>query len=220
MNKSLSLVLITLLFVVLGCNLDQLTGSGNEDVPTPVTDANSNGGDETASSSPDGEDGTGDSSSSSSESGSADVTLDKFNKLEMGMSYDEAKEIMGSEGNQTSMTKTGSYESASYEWKGEKYSRISTRFTRGELSYKSQSSISPASGDAPVSQDKFNKINIGMSYDEVKDTIGSEGELQSESKFGDNSTATYVWKGPNYSRITGVFRDGKLQNKSQSRLGK
>lgn len=215
MKKSLTLVLITLLLVVLGCNMDRFTGGSNNEVPTPATDNGSSNGAETTSASPED---SGDSSSSSTESGSADVSMAKFNQIEIGMSYDKVKEIMGSEGNQTSMTKSGSYESSSYEWKGEKFARISVRFTRGELSYKSQSGLTPSSGDADITQAKFNKIETGMSYDEVKGIIGSEGELTSESKIGNYESASYRWKGPNYSNIFANFRDGKLQNKTQSNL--
>ena len=39
MKKSLSLVLVALLFVVLGCSLDRFTGGGGDDqAPTPVSD--------------------------------------------------------------------------------------------------------------------------------------------------------------------------------------
>ncbi|HUF03760.1 MAG TPA: DUF3862 domain-containing protein [Aridibacter sp.] len=215
MKKSLTLVLMTLLLVVLGCNMDRLTGGSNDEVPTPATENGSDSGAETTSASPDD---SGDTSSTSTESGSADVSMEKFNKIELGMSYDEVKEVMGSEGNQTSMTKSGSYESSSYEWKGEKFARISVRFTRSELSYKSQSGLTPASGDAAITQAKFNKIETGMSYDEVKEIIGSDGELTSESKIGNYESASYRWKGPNYSNIFVNFRDGKLQNKTQSNL--
>jgi len=215
MKKSSCLALATLLFVVLGCNLDQFTGK-KDDVPTPVpedTGTTTDTGDtatDTGSTSTD--------SSPSDEGSSSDISIAKFDKLELGMSYDEAKAIMGSDGNQTSEMKSGSYESSSYEWKGEKFARISVRFQNGELVYRSQSGLTPNDGTADIDQAKFNKINIGMSYEDVKDVIGSEGELQSESRIVKTIATSYRWKGPKYSNIFATFTNDKLQNKSQSGL--
>jgi hypothetical protein len=207
MKNSLTLVLITLLFVALGCSLDKFTGKKDE-VPTPVPES-------TAAIETD----SGDKKeTASTEASSGDVSMDKFNKIELGMSYDKVKEIMGSEGNQTGMNKSGSYESASYDWKGDKFARISVRFTNGELTYKSQSGLTPPSGTADIDQAKFNKLNIGMSYDEVKAILGSDGEMTSIMKIAKTTSASYRWKGEKYSNIFASFRDDKLQNKTQSGL--
>ena len=209
MKSSLTLVLAILLFVVLGCSLDKLTGKKDE-VPTPVPESTA---------APDSTPGTGeDTASTPAETASSGVSIDKFNKIELGMSYEDVKRIMGSDGNQTSMTKSGSYESMSYEWKGDKFARISTRFTNGALVYKSQSGLTPSQGTADLSLAKFNQVNIGMSYNETKDAIGSEGELSSISKIGNSVIATYRWRGPKYSSIIATFKDDKLQNKTQSNL--
>lgn len=211
MKKSISPVFIILLFTVLGCSLDSITG-GKDEVPTPAPANDAAPGNSTATE-------KSDASTDSSDASSGDVSLDKFNKIELGMSYDQVKGIMGSEGNETSSTKSRSYEAKSYEWKGEKFARISVRFQNGELVSKSQSGItSSRDGSADLSQDKFNKIQNGMSYSEVKDILGSEGEMTRMSKFGTNTTTSYTWKGPKYSRILTTFRNDKLENKSQSGL--
>ncbi len=207
MKKSISLVLATLLFVVLGCNFGS-SDTKEETAPTPAADTTSS--DNTGSSSSD--------SSSSSSGEKADLSMDKFNKIELEMDYDKVKEIMGSEGDKTSETKNKSYESQSYEWKGDKFARIRTSFRDGKLVSKSQSGITESKGDAQLTQDKFNKINTGMSYSEVKDIIGSEGEMTSMSKFGSTTSTNYRWRGPNYENIFTSFRDDKLNNKSQSNL--
>jgi len=217
MKKSLSIVMIALLFVALGCNLDSLTGK-KDDVPTPVPENT----DSTADSKDDASDTKADDTDTSDTSDSGDtaasVSLDKFNDIDLGMSYDEVKGIMGSEGNQTSMTKSGSYESVSYEWKGDKFARISVRFQNGELVYKFQSGITTGDGTADINQAKFNKMEIGMTYDEVKDVLGSDGEMTSLSRIVKSTSASYRWKGPKYASIIATFKDDKLQNKSQSGL--
>lgn len=214
MKKSLSIVMIALLFVALGCNLDSLTGK-KDDVPTPVPE-NTDGATDSKDTASDTKSDDADSSDSSG--AAAAVSLDKFNDIDLGMSYDEVKGIMGSEGNQTSMTKSGSYESVSYEWKGEKFARISVRFQNGELVYKFQSGITSGDGTADIDQAKFNKMEIGMTYDEVKDVLGSEGEMTSLSRIVKSTSASYRWKGPKYASIIATFKDDKLQNKTQSGL--
>lgn len=209
MKKNISLVLITLMFVILGCSLDKFTGK-KDDVPTPVPDTSSSDSKKSS-----------DDKSTSDDKGSADsasLSIDKFNKIELDMSYDEVKDIMGSEGDETSSTKTGSYESKAYQWKGDKFARVSVRFQNGKLVSKSQSNLTDRNGDADLTQDKFNKVNTGMSYSEVKDVLGSEGEMTTISKFGKITTTSYVWKGPKYERVFTSFKDDKLTNKTQSGL--
>lgn len=216
MNKSIALVMAALLFVVLGCNLDRFTSSNETNTASPeTTPSATDGGDSTSTDSSD----TSDSDSSSSDSAAtSDISIDKFNKIELGMSYDDVKGIMGSEGTQTSMTKSGSYESVSYDWKGDKFARVMVRFQNGDLVYKSQSGLTPSEGTAEIDQAKFNKINTGMSYEEVKGIIGSDGEMTSISKIGNSVSSSYRWKGEKYSNIFANFRDDKLTNKTQSGL--
>lgn len=208
MKKSISLVLVALLFVVLGCSFGQ---TETEEAPAPASDT-------TSTTEKKDEDSSSSSSDSDSSAGKADLSMEKFNKIEFDMSYDQVKEIMGSEGNETSSSKSGSYESKSYEWKGDKFARVSVRFQNGKLVSKSQSGITDNKGTADLTQEKFNKINTGMSYDEVKEVIGSEGEMTSMSKFGNTTSMAYTWRGPKYERVYTSFRDGKLNNKSQSNL--
>ncbi len=208
MKKSIGLVLVTLMFVVLGCSLDRFTDNKDE-VPTPVPTTES---DSTTTNDKPASDDASDGAST------ADLSMDKFDKIELDMSYDQVKDIMGSEGNETRSTKSGSYESNSYEWKGEKYARISVTFQNGKLTSKSQSGLTPGEGTADITQAKFNKINNGMSYEEVKDILGSEGEMTRVSKFSSFTTTSYTWKGEKYARIITTFRDNKLQNKTQSGL--
>jgi len=206
MKKSISLVIITLLFVVLGCSLGDLTGK-KDDVPTPVPDKTS------------GETTDKKTASDSSKSGdTANLSYDNFIKIELGSDYDAVKGIMGGEGNEKSSSKSGSYESKSYEWKGDKFARINVRFQNGKLVSKSQSSLTETNGTANLTQDKFNKVNTGMSYNEVKGIFGSDGEMTRISKFGNSTQTSYTWKGPKYQKVFTSYKDDKLTNKTQSGL--
>ena len=70
--------------------------------------------------------------------------------------------------------------------------------------------------------EKYNQIEIGMTYDEVKEIIGSDGSLSME--IGDKGTdyymAGYIWEGSGDGSASLVFgkKDAKLLSKSQHGL--
>lgn len=65
---------------------------------------------------------------------------------------------------------------------------------------------------------KFNKIEFDMTYEQVKEIIGEEGELTFSSDFSGESRS-YKWSGENYSYIEAGFTDKKLFSKNQSDIG-
>lgn len=215
MKKTISLVIITLLFVVLGCSLDKLTGSKDE-VPTPVPDSSSatdkGDGDKTVA---------GDSMPTNTDSSSdpvVEVSSDKFNKIELGMSYEQVKEIVGSAGVEASSSKIGENETKSIRWKGDKFALISTSFKNDKLTMKSQSNLSDRNGIDEISLAKYDKADIGMTYEQLKELFGSDGELTRISQLNDVEFKTYIWKGAKSERIYTSYRANKLANKSQSGL--
>ncbi|TBX84264.1 DUF3862 domain-containing protein [Bacillus cereus] len=70
-----------------------------------------------------------------------------------------------------------------------------------------------------ISKAEFDQIQNGMSYDEVKAIIGSDGEVLSESgQSGEQfHTIMYKWDGEKGfgANANFMFQEGKLQNKSQ-----
>lgn len=69
-----------------------------------------------------------------------------------------------------------------------------------------------------LTKDKFNRIKTGMSYKQVVEIIGSEGEETSSSQFGRYKVASYKWSGSGYAMIFAVFNSDKLTSKSQANL--
>lgn len=212
MKKSLGLAFAMLLFVVLGCSLGDL-GSKSDEAPTPVPDAEDAEKTETKT------DSSGDSTSTSS-TGKGSITLDSFSKMKNGMTYEEVVKILGKEGEETSSSTIGKYELKSYKWEGEKSARISASFRNNELRSKSQFGLgsSSGSGDADLTKAKYEQIKIGMTYDEVKEIIGSPGEQTSTSTFGNSTLTSYRWKGENFSNMYVRFKDDKVTGKSNSGL--
>ncbi len=216
MKKTINLVIIILAFVILGCSLGE-SKSSKDEVPTSATDSSAatdkTNGDKTSA---------GDSMPINTDSSSdpiADVSSDKFSKIELGMSYKQVEEIVGSAGVVTSSSKIGENEIKSVRWKGDKFANVSTSFQNDKLTMKSQSNLSEktnSSGD--ISLAKFDKADIGMTYEQVKELFGADGELTRISQLNDVEFKTYIWKGAKSERIYASYRANKLTNKSQSGL--
>lgn len=64
--------------------------------------------------------------------------------------------------------------------------------------------------------EKFNKIETGMTYQQVVDIAGEEGTLSTESSYGSSNMKIYYWYASNgISNATVSFMNGKVTAKSQ-----
>lgn len=64
--------------------------------------------------------------------------------------------------------------------------------------------------------EKFNKIETGMTYQQVVDIAGEEGTLSTESSYADQTMEIYYWYASNgISNATVSFMNGKVTAKSQ-----
>ena len=149
------------------------------------------------------------------------LTEEKFDQISNGMTYDEVKSIIGSEGTVISETEeVGSeFHTAMYEWETDGlFASANFTFQGGKLINKSQMGVAESS-DVTVTLDEFNQIQNGMTYDEVVAIVGGEGNLISES--GDKGTDfytvmyDYTGEGDLGANASFMFQGNKLQNKSQ-----
>lgn len=74
--------------------------------------------------------------------------------------------------------------------------------------------------DGTISLDEFNRIETGMTYDEVCKIIGGEGVLTSSSDFGiddEYKTELYEWTGDGSigANANIMFQNGKVTSKAQ-----
>jgi uncharacterized membrane protein len=69
---------------------------------------------------------------------------------------------------------------------------------------------------------EFDQIQTGMTYEQVRDLIGSDGTVSSEVNIGGTQSKTYTWEGPRVDFMSGsaivIFQDGKVSSKSQFKL--
>lgn len=149
----------------------------------------------------------------------------KFNKIQNGMTYEEVVKIIGGEGEvlSESGTKGDQFHTVIYTWPAEGSLGANANFTfqGNKLQNKAQMGVTESS-DVTVTLDEFNKIQNGMSYEEVVAIIGGEGNMISESgeKGSDLYTVMYEYKGEGDigANANFMFQGNKLQNKAQMGL--
>lgn len=80
----------------------------------------------------------------------------------------------------------------------------------------SSSNNNSAKESAGINEEKFDSIQNGMSYEEVKNIIGQDGENISESDVAGTKTVMYQWTASDgWGNATVTFQDDKVINKAQ-----
>lgn len=117
---------VVLILVVLGCNCQRIQEFADQSKSTPTTSS-------PTTSSP--------STSPGSTNTGSGLTMDKYNQIKNGMSYQEVKDILGREGTETMSSGEGKYKVESYKWEGEQYQFISVVFMGGKVNSKVQANL-------------------------------------------------------------------------------
>lgn len=141
-------------------------------------------------------------------------SLDKFTQVQMGMTYDQVKGILG-DGKEESSTGDGEFKTISYIWKNSDGSNISVMLQGGKVTTKAQAFLQ--SMNAKATMDKYNKINNGMTYDQVKGILG-EGQLMSQTELLGTKSEIYTWINSNGSNMNVTFQGGNVESKAQFEL--
>lgn len=165
--------------------------------------------------------GTGSSENQSSNNGSDSPTTGSFsredyNKISTGMSYDEVVSIIGKEGTLVTENSTAGYLTQSYEWHltGE-ITYVSIIFQNGNVVNKS-SGGSALGTEKTVTLAQFNRVETGMTYEQVKEIFGFDGSLFTESSNDYVDIKMYMWSGDAAGSSASVtFQDGKVAYKYQ-----
>lgn len=73
-----------------------------------------------------------------------------------------------------------------------------------------------------ITLDEFNRLQIGMSYDEACRVVGAQGTLQSENQIAgvpgavpDVHTVMYAWQNGDGSNANAIFQNGRLLQRAQ-----
>lgn len=141
-------------------------------------------------------------------------SFDKFMQVQMGMTYDQVKAILG-DGTEESSSSIGDIKTVAYSWKNSDGSNISVMLQGDKVSTKAQAFLQKM--DAKVTMDKYNKINNGMTYDQVKEILG-EGQLMSQTQIMDTKGEMYSWINSGGSNMNVTFQNGEVNMKAQFQL--
>ena len=123
-SNALSLVLCIGILIVIGCTcpkeIQNEIDKAGKTTPSPTT---------------------GSSPSRTTTSDDSDLTMEKFNQIKNGMTYEECVEIIGTEGNETFSGGEGKYKVSSYKWDGDNFQFIMLTFTGNKLTSKVQNGL-------------------------------------------------------------------------------
>lgn len=151
------------------------------------------------------------------------VTKEKFEQIKDGMTYEEVVALVGAEGKLLSETGTkgDSLHTAMYEFEADGVlSNVNMTFQGEKLVNKAQFGLEGEdSKGVSITIDEFNKIQNGMTYDQVKEIIGGDGDITSETGEAGTSMHTVMYEYPGEGGLGAnaslMFQGGKLMNKSQ-----
>lgn len=124
MKNSVNLCFVIFLLVVLGCScpkkLAELANKDNNAAPTSTP----------TSSSP--------TSTTESTKGGYDLTMEKYNKLKIGMPRSEVENTLGGKGTEISSSTGGGVRFSVNKWEGERFKSIILSFKNDKIMSKSQ----------------------------------------------------------------------------------
>ena len=142
------------------------------------------------------------------------ITYENFLNIKMGQSYEEVVALLG-EGKEISSSKVSSTKPTVYDWKETGISDMNITIQNNVVIAKSQLGLE--SMDAQITMDKYNQVQNGISYYELKEILG-EGQILSQDKTNDVESIIYEYINQNESNANFTFSNGKLTGKSQFNL--
>lgn len=142
------------------------------------------------------------------------ITYENFLNIKMGQSYEEVVALLG-EGKEISSGKVSSTKATVYDWKETGISDMNITMQNNVVIGKSQLGLE--SMDAQITMDKYNQVQNGISYYELKEILG-EGQILAQDKTNDVESIIYEYINQNESNANFTFSDGKLTGKSQFNL--
>lgn len=142
------------------------------------------------------------------------ITYDNFMKIEMGDKFDTVVELLGEDYEERS-SDAGGIITCIYSWKDKGSGKMNVVIQNYAVTMKAQLGLNEM--DTKVTTDKYNQIQDGMTYDQVKAILG-EGELTSQTKTADVESYIYSWINKDGSNMTCTFLSDKITKKTQSNL--
>lgn len=142
------------------------------------------------------------------------ITYENFCSIQMGMTYDQVKELLG-DGQEQSSNEVSGIKTVMYSWSGSGVSNMNVTIQNNEVVGKAQSGL--YKDKANITMDQYNKIENGMTYDQVKGILG-EGEISSQTKIMDAESTMYSYINKDGSNANFTFDASGMSAKAQFNL--
>ena len=144
------------------------------------------------------------------------VSIEVYDAVNLGSTYEEAVEIVGSEGEVFTESGEGEFQTTIYKWENDDSSNLRLMFQNGSLITKYQTDLIEAA-DVELTKDKYESLDFGGSYESAVEILGVDGiEISSGSVAGQPERTEYEWKKSFEEKITLTFQDGGLITRSQT----
>ena len=142
----------------------------------------------------------------------------KFVALPMGSDYNTVRNALGVDGELKHENQVGDTKTQAYQFRVGSAVAMMT-FQRGQLTNKAMDSLTfyRQNGES-ITMDQFNRVQTGMTYDQVKDIFGRHGLLKSETNIGGHDSRLMSWINSDGSNVIITFSQGTVSSKTQTRL--
>lgn len=139
------------------------------------------------------------------------ISAQSFSRLKTGMTVQEALDIIGTDGSKLMQTTSEDSTLERYQWVSDQGDGVVIlTFKDNRLTNLSQTDMT--SDSAKLSSDSVQKIKPEMSYDDVKNELGADGMLMSETVTDGITSSMYTWYDKDSQvRITVVFLDNAVK---------
>lgn len=138
--------------------------------------------------------------------------------ISTGMTYEEVVKAFGVEGGKMSETTVSGSTITVWSWDytdGSGYITVTTQ--DGIVTAKNDVRVNTTTSD--ITLELFNQIQVGMTYEEVKELIGSDGILMTDTNIGGIQSTMYMWKAADgIGSASIMFQNGAVVSGSQTGL--
>ena len=133
MKNLLNIALVAMILIVLGCKCQKTLDEIKNQAQSPSPSSSSSPSASPSSSKSD--------STSKSDSNSSGLTMETFNSLSTGMTFEEVNDKIGFTGTETFASGTGSRKVMSVKWEGSDYKIITAVFSGNKMTSKYQANL-------------------------------------------------------------------------------
>jgi hypothetical protein len=142
------------------------------------------------------------------------INYTNFLSVQMGQKYEEVVNLLG-QGTEKTSSEVSGVKTTLYSWEAKGENNLNVTIQNGVVIGKAQFGLK--SMDAGITLEKYNGINNGMTYEQVKEILG-EGQIVSQDKSKNSEITMYEYANKDGSNADITISGDSVKLKSQSGL--